>query len=71
MDSVEAVDDSTVQFNLNSPRPFFLNLLTPTNALIYSKKSLEENNYDMRGVIAPGTGAFRFVDHLPAEKWVH
>ena len=70
VDSVEAVDDSTVQFNLNSPRPFFLNLLTPTNALIYSKKSLEENNYDMRGVIAPGTGAFRFVDHLPAEKWV-
>ena len=70
VDSVEAVDDSTVQFNLNWPRPFFLNLLTPTNALIYSKKSLEENNYDMRGVIAPGTGAFRFVDHLPAEKWV-
>ena len=70
VDSVEAVDDSTVQFNLNSPRPFFLNLLTPTNALIYSKKSLEENNYDMREVVAPGTGAFRFVDHLPAEKWV-
>ena len=70
VDSVEAVDDMTVQFNLNSPRPFFLNLLTPTNALIYSKKSLEENNYDMREVIAPGTGAFRFVDHLPAEKWV-
>ena len=70
VDSVEAVDDSTVQFNLNSPRPFFLNLLTPTNALIYSKKSLEENNYDMREVVAPGTGAFRFVDHLPAEKWI-
>ena len=70
VDSVDAVDDMTVQFNLNSPRPFFLNLLTPTNALIYSKKSLEENNYDMRQVIAPGTGAFRFVDHLPAEKWV-
>ena len=60
----------TVRFNLNSPRPFFLNLLTPTNALIYSQKSLEENDYDMREVIAPGTGAFRFVEHLPAEKWV-
>ena len=70
VDSVEAVDDMTVRFNLNSPRPFFLNLLTPTNALIYSKKSLEEHNYDLREVIAPGTGAFRFVDHLPAEKWV-
>ena len=70
VDSVEAVDDMTVRFNLNSPRPFFLNLLTPTNALIYSKKSLEEHNYDLREVITPGTGAFRFVDHLPAEKWV-
>ena len=70
VDSVEAVDDMTVRFNLSSPRPFFLNLLTPTNALIYSKKSLEEHNYDLREVIAPGTGAFRFVDHLPAEKWI-
>ena len=70
VDSVEAVDDMTVRFNLSSPRPFFLNLLTPTNALIYSKKSLEEHNYDLREVVAPGTGAFRFVDHLPAEKWV-
>ena len=70
VDSVEAVDDMTVRFNLGSPRPFFLNLLTPTNALIYSKKSLEEHNYDLREVIAPGTGAFRFVDHLPAEKWI-
>ena len=70
VDSVEEVDDLTVRFNLSSPRPFFLNLLTPTNALIYSKKSLEENNYDLREVIAPGTGAFRFVDHLPAEKWL-
>jgi peptide/nickel transport system substrate-binding protein len=70
VDSVEAVDAMTVRFNLSSPRPFFLNLLTPTNALIYSKKSLEEHNYDLREVVAPGTGAFRFVDHLPAEKWV-
>ncbi|MCY3710654.1 MAG: ABC transporter substrate-binding protein [Caldilineaceae bacterium] len=70
VDSVEAVNDMTVRFNLSSPRPFFLNLLTPTNALIYSKKSLEEHNYDLREVIAPGTGAFRFVDHLPAEKWI-
>ena len=70
VDSVEQVDDMTVRFNLSSPRPFFLNLLTPTNALIYSKKSLEEHNYDLREVIAPGTGAFRFVDHLPAEKWI-
>ena len=70
VDSVEAIDDMTAQFNLDSPRPFFLNLLTPTDAVVYSEKSLVENNYDLREVIAPGTGAFRFVEHLPAEKWV-
>jgi len=69
--SVEAVDDLTVVFTLSSPRAFFLHLLAATNAIIYSKKTLEENNYDLRSVIAPGTGAFRFVEHLPAEKWVY
>ena len=43
----------------------------PDTAIIYSKKTLEENNYDLRSVIAPGTGAFRFVEYLPAEKWVY
>lgn len=70
VDSVEASGDLTVQFTLSSPRAFFLNLLAATNAVIYSKKSLDENNQDLRSVIAPGTGAFRFVEHLPAEKWV-
>ena len=70
VDSVEATGDLTVQFNLSSPRAFFLNLLADTAAVIYSKKSLDENGQDLRSVIAPGTGAFRFVEHLPAEKWV-
>lgn len=71
VDSVEATGDLTVQFNLNSPRAFFLNLLVAdTGGVVYSKKSLDENNQDLRSVIAPGTGAFRLVEHLPAEKWV-
>lgn len=70
LDSVEEVDDSTVQFNLNSPRPFFLNLLSATNYVIYSKKSLEENNFDLREVVAPGTGAFKYVNYQTAEKWI-
>ncbi|MCB0185517.1 MAG: hypothetical protein KDE31_14715, partial [Caldilineaceae bacterium] len=70
VDSVEAVDDMTVQFNLNAPRSYFLDLLAGTTMVIYSKKTLEENNYDLREVIAPGTGAFKYVEYQTAEKWI-
>lgn len=70
VDSVEKVDDLTVQFNLNSPRAYFLNLLSGTAMVVFSQKTLEENNYDLREVqVAPGTGAFKFVEYLTAEKW--
>jgi peptide/nickel transport system substrate-binding protein len=69
VDSVEAVDEITVQFNLNSPRAYFLDVLSVTTMVVYSRKSLEENNYDLREVIAPGTGAFRYVEYASAEKW--
>ena len=70
VDSVEEVDDLTVQFNLNAPRPFFLNLLAGTNMIVYSKKSLEENDFDLREVVVPGTGAFKYVNYQTAEKWI-
>lgn len=70
VESVEALDDLTVQFTLSSPRAFFPNQLAARQAIIYSKKTLDENDQDLREVIAPGTGAFRLVEHLPAEKWV-
>ncbi|MEZ4863215.1 MAG: ABC transporter substrate-binding protein [Caldilineaceae bacterium] len=70
VDSVEKVDDFTVTFHLNSPRSYFLDLLAGTGMVIYSKKTLEENNYDLREVqLAPGTGAFRFVEYKTAESW--
>jgi peptide/nickel transport system substrate-binding protein len=69
--AVEAVDPTTVKFTLSSPRAYFLTLLAGTNMTIYAKKTLEENNNDLREVqIAPGTGAFKFVEHKTAEKWV-
>ncbi|MEZ4663815.1 MAG: ABC transporter substrate-binding protein, partial [Caldilineaceae bacterium] len=70
VDSVEAVDDLTVQFNLNAPRSYFLDLLAGTGMVIYSAKTLAENNNDLREVIAPGTGAFKYVEYQTAEKWV-
>lgn len=70
VDSVEEIDDLTVQFNLSAPRSYFLNLISTNQYIIYSKKSLEENNFDLREVVAPGTGAFKYVNYLTAEKWV-
>lgn len=70
VDSIEKVDDFTVAFHLNSPRSYFLDLLAGTNMVIFSKKTLEENNNDLREVqLAPGTGAFRFVEYKTAESW--
>lgn len=70
VDSIEKVDDFTVKLNLSSPRAYFLDLLAGVSMVIYSKKTLEENNNDLREVLlAPGTGAFKFVEYKTAEKW--
>lgn len=69
--AVEAVDPTTVKFTLASPRNYFLVLLAGTNMTIFAKKTLEENNGDLRELqVAPGTGAFKFVEHKTAEQWV-
>ncbi len=69
LSSVEAPDASTVVMTLSSPRSFFLDILAGTAMCIYSKKTLEENNFDLREVIAPGTGAFKYVNYATSEKW--
>jgi len=70
VDKVEAIDRLNVRFVLKEPRPYFLELFTPSAMIIYSKKALDENNQDLRKVIAPGTGAFMFKERKVAEKWV-
>jgi peptide/nickel transport system substrate-binding protein len=68
--SVEKVDDYTVRFNLSSPRAYFLQLLSGTGMVIFSKKTLDENSGDLREVqVPPGTGAFKYVSYQTAEKW--
>src|SRR5437879_2549840 len=70
VDKVEAIDRLNVRFILKEPQPYFLELFTPSSMIIYSKKALDENNQDLRKVIAPGTGAFMFKERKVAEKWV-
>jgi len=67
---LEAIDRLNVRFILKEPQPYFLELFTPSSMVIYSKKALDENNQDLRKVIAPGTGAFMFKARKAAEKWV-
>lgn len=68
--AVEAIDPLTVKMTLSSPRAYFLSLLAGTNMVIYSQGTLAANNNDLREMqVAPGTGAFKFVEHLTAEKW--
>ena len=70
MAKVDAVDRLNVRFTLKEPQPYFLELFTPSSMIVYSKKALDENNQDLRKVIAPGTGAFMFKERKVAEKWV-
>ena len=67
---VEAVDPLTVRFTMSQPSPIFLLVLTDTTQAIYSKKTLDANNNDLRKVqIAPGTGPFMFKEYKEGEKW--
>jgi ABC-type transport system substrate-binding protein len=70
VEEITAPDAGTAVFHLSAPRSYFLNVLSATNAYVYSEASLQENDFDLRDVIVPGTGAFRFVEHQPAERWL-
>ncbi len=71
VESVSAVDDLTVEFKLKNPTPFFLEVMAGDAMIVYAKKTLEENDYDLRGVtVPPGTGPFKFVEYIQGEKLV-
>jgi peptide/nickel transport system substrate-binding protein len=69
LQKVEKVDAMTVRMLMSRPASYFLEVLTTTAMIVYPKKALDENNGDLRKVIAPGTGAFMFKDHKSGEKW--
>jgi peptide/nickel transport system substrate-binding protein len=69
VDGVEAVDRLTARFTLKEARPWLLEVFTNPGVVVYSKKSLDANNNDIRRVIVPGTGAFMHKDVRDGEKW--
>jgi ABC-type transport system substrate-binding protein len=70
VDSVQAVDPQTVQFTLREPQADFMDSLAAPFSVVYSKKALDENNQDLRSIVAPGTGPFTFGEYQEGERWV-
>ena len=70
---INARDKYTVEFKLAVPRPvnFMMSAFASGWNAIYSKKTLEENNYDLRKVLnIPGTGPFKTQRRVENEVWV-
>jgi ABC-type transport system substrate-binding protein len=70
---ITAPDKYTVQFKLSSPRPssFIMAAIASGWNGIVRKKTLEDNNYNLRKVAnIPGTGPFRSLRRVENEVWV-
>jgi peptide/nickel transport system substrate-binding protein len=70
---IVAPDKYTVQFKLSAPRPasFIMAAIASGWNGIVRKKTLEENNYNLRKVAnIPGTGPYRSVRRVENEVWV-
>ena len=66
-------DVHTIEFKLREPRPqnFMLGAFASGWNIIVRKKTLEDNNYNLRQVMNfPGTGPFRHVKRVDKEVWV-
>jgi len=66
---VEALDDFTVRFTLDTPRIWQFDMFTGVASVIYPAHILEANNGDLRKIIAPGTGAMILDDKQDGEFW--
>jgi len=70
---ITARDKYTVEFKLPEPRPinFMMSAIASGWNVIVRKKTLEDNNYNLRKVVVyPGTGPFRSVRRVENEVWV-
>jgi ABC-type transport system substrate-binding protein len=70
---ITARDKYTIEFKLAAPRSvnFMMSAFASGWNVIYSKKALEDNNYDMRKVLnIPGTGPFKTKRRVENEIWV-
>lgn len=72
VDSVNALDDHTIEFKLAVPRPadFIMGAIASGWNGIVRKKTLEDNNYNLRKTLdVPGTGPFQSQRRVEQEIW--
>jgi ABC-type transport system substrate-binding protein len=70
---INARDRYTIEFKLSEARPidFMMGAFASGWNIIVRKKTLEDNNYNLRQVMNyPGTGPFRHVKRVDKEVWV-
>jgi ABC-type transport system substrate-binding protein len=70
---INARDKYTIEFKLGAPRSvnFMMSAFASGWNVIFSKKALEENNYDLRRILnIPGTGPFKTKRRVENEIWV-
>jgi ABC-type transport system substrate-binding protein len=73
VNEITAPDKYTVEFKLTAPRSvnFMMSAFASGWNVIFSKKTLEANNYDLRKVFnIPGTGPFKTQRRVENEIWV-
>lgn len=74
MEMVESITSDapmSVTFKLKRPTPYFMEIMAGDGAIVYAKKTLEENNFDLKAVtVPPGTGPFKFVEYIKGEKLI-
>ncbi|MGE0765637.1 MAG: ABC transporter substrate-binding protein [Hyphomicrobiaceae bacterium] len=70
---INARDKKTVEFKLSQPRPvnFMMSSLASGWNVIFRKKTLEDNNFNLRRVVdIPGTGPYKSKRRVENEVWV-
>ncbi|WBU57897.1 ABC transporter substrate-binding protein [Paracoccus sediminicola] len=68
IESVEIVDDSTVEFVMNKPDPVMLTKLSGYGAMIVPPQYIEENGEEHFDLNPVGTGPFKFVSYEPSAR---
>lgn len=65
IDSVEVIDDDTVDFHLKAPDPVLLTKLAGYGAMIVPPKYIQEHGEEYFNTHPVGTGPFQFVSYEP------
>ncbi|PKR49632.1 ABC transporter substrate-binding protein [Thalassospira marina] len=65
IDSVEVIDENTVDFHLKQPDPVLLTKLAGYGAMIVPPKYIQEHGEDYFNTHPVGTGPFKFVSYEP------